>query len=95
MAQFLSEIAAAVAMSASIGEQDSVVVPDKPNAITGNAQSIVSDAMKQNDSVAIRLGRSNFPGTQNCAIGGGHADFNEFGVFACGGNDFLFFGVAD
>jgi len=71
------------------------VVPDKPCAIAGNAESIVSDAMEQNDGVAVRSGRPNFPCPKDCAIVSGHADIAQFGSGTCGCNHFLFFDIAD
>jgi hypothetical protein len=63
------QLAAAVAVSARIREQNHVMVLDQPLPVTVSAHPVVRDTVQQNDGIAVWRWRSHEPGTQDGAIG--------------------------
>src|SRR5579864_1931291 len=71
------EWAAAEAVSASVGEEDSESVGEEELRVSGHADAVVAEAVEENYGVAVIMMRIHFPGAESCAVGGCDGDVVE------------------
>src|SRR5437588_12303195 len=66
----VSRQSSAVAMMASVGQQDAVVILQKPLAITVHAEPIIGNAMQENYRVAVCFSRTHKPTAKSHTVRG-------------------------
>jgi hypothetical protein len=72
------QFAAAIAVGTRVGNQNRVVILDKPLSVTIHAHPIVRDTVQKNDGVAVWLWRTHEPGAQDGAIRSRKFNIAEF-----------------
>src|SRR5436309_8282201 len=60
-------------MCAGFREKHAVAVPEEPFAVAVHSESVVADAVKQQDRVAVSGSRPQKPTPQNRSVGGANA----------------------
>ncbi len=69
------QVAAAFAVTARIGQKNSIAVVEEESSKSGHAFAIVRDPVQQDDCVAVEIARVHIPSPEYCAVRRGDGDF--------------------
>ena len=78
------ELAAAGAMGASVGEEDGESVGEDELRVSGHAEAVVTEAVEEEDGVAVGLVRVNHPRAERDVVGCGDGGVGQIGVEGVG-----------
>jgi hypothetical protein len=81
------ERAAAGALRAGVGEEDAVAVSEQQVRVSGHADAVVAEAVKEDDGISVSVPRMDGPGTEHDRVGRGDGNVLQIGVEGVGGFD--------
>lgn len=81
------ERAAAGALRAGVGDEDAVAVSEQQVRVSGHADAVVAEAVKEDDGISVGVPRMDGPGTEHDRVGRGDGNVLQIGVEGVGGVD--------
>jgi hypothetical protein len=82
-----SERPAAGTLRASVGEENAVAVSGQQPRVSGHADAVIAEAVKQDNGISVSVPRTDGPGAECDRIGRGDGNILQIGVDCVGGFD--------